>query len=94
MSHALAIAEIHCPIALFDPQEIKIDALSMAINAAKTPFEKMSHARTLIDEVRILLECESYDRSNANCGFCRQFSEIRFKTASLIVKVGASRAAH
>ncbi len=44
----------------------------MAINAAKTPFEKMSHARTLIDEVRILLECESYDRSNANCGFCRQ----------------------
>lgn len=85
--------EILCPIGLFKPQEAKIKTLTQAINAGRTASEKAPNARMLIDEVNVLLCCASYDRSNQNCCLCRSFSELRLKTASLLVKVGALGAA-
>ncbi|MGD0023967.1 MAG: hypothetical protein ABSC37_04940 [Xanthobacteraceae bacterium] len=93
MSSAHSTVEIQCPIGLFERQEAKIAALTKAINAAKTASEKAPHARMLIEEANVLLDCASYDRANQNCGLCRSFSELRLKTASLIVKIGAPGAA-
>ena len=84
---------IRCPIGLFESEEAKIETLTEAINATKTALEKAPNARMLIEEVNILLDCTSYDRANPNCGFCRSFSQLRLKTASLIVKIGAPGAA-
>jgi hypothetical protein len=92
MTSASFQSKIQCPIGLFEPQEAKIEVLTKAINAARTASEKAPNARMLIEEVNVLLDCTSYDRANQNCGFCRNFSELRLKTASLIVKIGAPAA--
>lgn len=93
MTSASTQTALRCPIGVFEPQEAKIETLTKAINAAKTASEKAPNARVLIDEVNVLLDCASYDRANPNCSFCRSFSELRMKTASLIVKIGALGAA-
>lgn len=87
-------AGIQCPIGLFGPQEAKIEALTKAINSVRTAPEKMPHARRLMDEVAVLLGCQSYERTNHNCVLCRSFSELRQKTATLIAKVGQAGAVH
>lgn len=92
MTSVSARAEIRCPIGLFEPQEAKIEALTQAINAARTASEKASNAHLLTNEVNILLNCASYDRANPNCDLCRSFSELRHKTAGLIVKMVAADA--
>ena len=84
---------IHCPIGLFEQQEPKVEALTEAINAAPAAAEKVPPARTLMDEIKVLLDCTSYDRGNANCRLCRSFSELRMKTARLIAGIGVSGAA-
>ena len=89
MTGASLQSEIQCPIDLFEPQEAKIEALTKAINAARTASEKASNASKLIDEVNVLLDCASYDRANRTAALCRSFSELRLKTATLIVKIGA-----
>ncbi len=94
MSSTGASRGIQCPIGLFEPQEAKIEALTKTINAARTAAEKMPHARRLMDEVGVLLGCPSYDRANHNCVLCRNFSELRQKTATLIVKVAEAGAIH
>ena len=93
MSSALHKTGIQCPVGLFEAQETKIEVLTEAINAANTASEKAPNARMLIEEVNVLLDCGSYDRANQNCVLCRSFSELRLKTASLIVKIGAPAAA-
>lgn len=85
---------IQCPIGLFEPQEAKIEMLTKAINAARTAPEKVPPARRLMDEVGVLLGCLSYDRTNHSCVLCRSFSELRLKTATLIVKAGQASAVH
>ncbi|MGD0076885.1 MAG: hypothetical protein ABSD31_21555 [Candidatus Binataceae bacterium] len=92
MSNAYSTTRIRCPIGLFEPQEAKVEVLTKTINAARMASEKAPNARMLIDEVNFLLNCASYDRANQNCSLCRNFSELRFKTASLIVKVDAASA--
>ena len=89
MTAAGSQSEIQCPIGLFKPQEAKIEVLTKAINAGRTPIEKAPNARMLIDEVNVLLNCASFDRANPNCGLCRSFSELRLKTATLIVRIGS-----
>ena len=89
MSNVSCKIGIRCPNGLFDAQETKIEALTSAINMARTAQEKMPRAHDLINEVSILLECRSFDRTNRNCGLCRSFSELRLETANLIVKAGA-----
>ena len=90
MTSVCAQLEIKCPIGLFEPQEAKVEVLTQAIKAGRTATDKVPNARMLIDEVTVLLDCASYDRANQNCSLCRSFSELRFKTASLVVKMGAA----
>ena len=88
MSRAEGQASIHCPISLFSRQEGEITRLSQAIKQAPRAPEKAVWAHALVGAVDLLLSCEHYDEGNLNCRLCRQFSELRRKTAALIVKAG------
>jgi hypothetical protein len=77
---------IRCPIDLFPKQEAKIERLTEAINRAPTAAEKAPLAQDLIDVVDVLLACEAYDEENVNCRLCQNFSKLRRKTATLILK--------
>jgi hypothetical protein len=83
-------SKIVCPIGLFEPQEIKIEALTRSINAAPTAQEKAPLAQELIEEASVLSTCRVYDGGNANCVLCRNFSELRMKMANLILKAATS----
>lgn len=93
-SEARTTSKIQCPIHLFEPQEVKIEALTKSINSARTVSEKMPFVRDLIDEVKVLLACESYDQANLNCGLCRSFSELRLQTANTIASAAALGGRH
>ncbi len=80
---------IHCPIDLFAWQQAKIEELTKTINAAAMTSEKITDARVLSKKAGILLHCARYDAADRNCMLCRNFSERRLKTASLVIKMGA-----
>ena len=81
-------ASIHCPIGLFPRQEEEIARLTQEINQARTAPEKAPWAQALIEAVDVLLACEQYDEGSMDCRLCRNFSELRRKTAALLVKAG------
>jgi hypothetical protein len=94
MSRVHSEGKIRCPIGLFEPHEVKIEALTTAVNAAAPDASaKVPYARDLLDEVGVLLACPNYHRSNRNCELCRSFSALRRQTADLIVKVVGGAAA-
>jgi len=73
---------------LFPRQEEEIARLTQAINQAPTAAEKVPWAQALIEAVDVLLACEQYDEKSLDCRLCCNFSELRRKTASLVVKAG------
>lgn len=81
-------ASLDCPIDLFPRQEAEITRLTDSINQAPTAAEKAPWAQTLMEVVEILLDCQAYDEGGLNCRLCRQFSQLRRKTAELVVKAG------
>jgi hypothetical protein len=81
-------ASIYCPIDLFPRQEDEIARLTQEINQARTAAEKAPWAQALMEAVDVLLACEQYDEERLDCRLCRNFSELRRKTAALIVKAG------
>jgi hypothetical protein len=81
-------ASIQCPIGLFRRQEEEINRLTQEINQARTAAEKAPWAQAVMEAVDVLLACEQYDEQSLDCRLCRNFSELRHKTASLIVKAG------
>jgi len=81
-------AGIRCPIDLFPRQEEEISRLTREINRARTAAEKAPWARALMEAVDVLLACEQYDEGSMDCRLCRNFSELRRKTAALLVKAG------
>lgn len=81
-------ASIHCPIGLFPRQEEEIARLTQEINQSRTAAEKAPWAQALSETVGVLLACEHYDEESMDCRLCRSFSELRRKTASLVVKAG------
>lgn len=81
-------ANIHCPINLFPVQEEEIIRLTQAINQAPAAVQKAPYAQDLMAAVDVLLACESYDEGSLDCRLCRNFSQSRHKTASLVVKAG------
>ncbi len=81
-------ASIHCPIGLFPRQEEEIARLTQEINQARTAAEKAPWAQELMEAVDVLLACEQYDEESLDCRLCRNFSELRHKTAALVVKAG------
>jgi hypothetical protein len=81
-------ASIHCTIGLFPRQEEEIARLTREINQARTAAEKAPWAQALIEAVDVLLACEQYDEESLDCRLCRNFSELRRKTAALVIKAG------
>jgi hypothetical protein len=81
-------ANIECPIGLFSRQEAEIVGLTEKINRECTAAEKAPHTQDLIEAVTVLLACEAYDKENLNCRLCHSFSELRRKTAALVVRAG------
>ena len=81
-------ADIRCPIGLFPRQEPEIVQLTQEINRARTAAEKVPWAQELIGVVDVLLACEEYDEADLHCSLCRNFSELRHKTATLVIKAG------
>lgn len=79
---------IRCPINLFPRQEEEIVRLTQAINRAPTAAEKAPWAQAFIEAIDVLLACESYNEESLECRFCRKFSELRRKTATLVIKAG------
>jgi hypothetical protein len=83
-----AQANIHCPIDLFPRQETEVSRLTEAINQARTAAGKVPFAEAMIETVHMLLACEAYDEGSMDCRLCRQFSQLRRKTAEVVVKAG------
>jgi hypothetical protein len=81
-------ARIHCPIGLFPRQEEEINRLTQEINQARTAAEKAPWAQALMEAVDVLLACEQYDEQSLDCRLCCNFSELRRKTAALVIKAG------
>ena len=81
-------AGIRCPIGLFPRQEAEIARLTQEINRAPTAADKAPWAQALMEAVDVLLACEQYDEQSLDCRLCRNFSELRRKTAALVVKAG------
>ena len=79
---------VQCPIGLFPRQEAQVARLTEALNRAPTAAEKAPWAESLIQAVDVLLACEQYDAGRLHCRLCRNFSELRRKTAALVVKAG------
>jgi hypothetical protein len=79
---------IQCPIGLFPRQEEEIARLTQEINRGRTAAEKAPRAQALIEAVDVLLACEQYDEGSMDCRLCHNFSELRRKTAALVIKAG------
>jgi|GEM_PF-6864904 len=78
--------EIDCPIDLFGPTERRIASITEAINRASNAAQKAPLAEDLQREVATLLACTAHDTDNPNCRLCREFSQLRDKTAALILR--------
>lgn len=81
-------ANIRCAVDLFPRQEAEIARLTRAINRATRAGEKAPWAQELIEAADVLLSCEHYDEGSVDCRLCHNFSELRHKTAALIIKAG------
>jgi hypothetical protein len=77
-------ARINCPT--FQKQEPVIKDITTKINSAKGVLEKADFAEELRKEVDILLSCPDYNQENADCSNCRFITNVRKKTADLVIK--------
>lgn len=84
----MLMADIHCPNGLFPKQEAEITRLIQAINHAPTAGQKSPWAQDLIRAADMLLACQSFDEKSLDCCLCRNFSQLRYKTATLVIKAG------
>ena len=81
-------ADIRCPSGLFARQEAEVNRATGAMNRAAAATEKVAWAQALIEVVDVLLECDEYDEESLHCRLCQEFSELRRKTAALVVRAG------
>lgn len=77
-------SKISCPI--FQKQERAIKAITDKINMSKGMQEKARFAEELQEEVDVLLSCPGYEESMLECKDCRLITNLRKKTANLIIK--------
>lgn len=82
--------QLICPIGLFERIEPEIQTITARMNQVSAPLEKAEFARGLLAKVERLLECESSDDGNLNCRMCRDVSNLRRQTATLILKMTAT----
>ena len=77
--------EIKCPT--FLKREWTIKELTRDINEAKSLSDKAERAVALKNQVEMLLSCEKYDDKSEDCKNCRMISELRKKTADILLKM-------
>jgi len=77
---------IRCPVSLFARQETEVNRVTRAVNQAPRAAEKAIWAQVLMEVVDVLLGSEHYDEASRHCRLCQEFSQLRRKTAALIVK--------
>lgn len=77
---------INCPT--FQKQEPTIKDISANINGARGPRDKTVFAQELQKEADVLLSCPDYDERSLDCGNCRLITNLRMRTAGLIIKAG------
>lgn len=78
-----SIFNIQC--SLFRAQEERIQHLTEQINQARTVKEKAPLAEELSAAAQELLDCAEYQEQSLDCTYCQKFSELRQKTAQLIL---------
>lgn len=78
--------QIDCPV--FLNQETEIKTLTERINKAQRAKEKAEIAQALLEEVNVLLNCQEYDDNRMDCINCWAVSNLRKKTAELVIKAG------
>ena len=77
-------ARINC--STFQKQEPVLKDITAKINNTKDVLEKAEFAKSLQEEVDVLLSCPDYDKKSMDCNNCRFIANVRTKTASLIIK--------
>jgi hypothetical protein len=77
-------AKINCPT--FQKQEPVIEDITAKINNANGVLEKAEFAQKLREEVDVLLSCQDYNEKNKDCSNCRFITNVRKKTADLVMK--------
>ncbi len=78
-----SIFNIQCPI--FRAQEERIQHLTEQINQAQPVKEKAPLAEELSQAAQELLDCAEYQEYSLDCTYCQRFSQLRQKTAQLIL---------
>ena len=78
------VAKINCSI--FQKQEPVIEDITAKINSAEVVLKKAEFAEELREEVNVLLSCPDYNQGNIDCSNCRFITNVRKKTADLIIK--------
>jgi len=77
-------AKINC--STFQKQEPVLKDITAKINNAKDVLEKAEFAKKLQEEADVLLSCPDYDEKSVDCNNCRFITNLRKKTAGLVVK--------
>jgi hypothetical protein len=77
-------AKINCPV--FQRQEFAISDITGKINNARNVSDKAELAEELQEDVDALLSCPDYDQELEDCTNCRFISNLRKKTAGLLIK--------
>ena len=77
-------AKINCPT--FQKQETLIEEITAKINDVEEVLKKVDFAEELQQEVNVLLSCPDYDQKNIDCSNCHFISNVRKKTAELVIK--------
>ena len=75
---------IKCQI--FQKQNLIVRELTNKINETETIQKKTKLAEELGKEVDVLILCSNYDDKSLDCTNCRFISNVRKKTANLIIK--------
>jgi len=73
----------------FQTKESVCATLTEQVNAAQSIGQKAAKAKELIEVAEELLACEEYEDASLECQYCHSFSDLRKKTAALILKMGS-----
>lgn len=70
----------------FQKQEDEINGIIAGINQARDLAGKAELARSLQQEVDVLLSCCNYDHKSCNCTSCRLLANARKRIAGLFIR--------
>lgn len=77
-------ANINCPA--FEKQEQIIKKITRKINETSDVDEKAEYVEELKHALEVLLACPSYQEQKLDCDNCRFITNLRKRTAELVIK--------